>query len=230
MEDRELKEREMKIAENAAAISDHVHNDREAFKQLYQFATGGFPDIWVYVAECAIALADAECKAGDEFYETYEWIETTERIGAKILIGDLKEVPEKLVSMVLYKMRMFTIEPKHMHGVGEDRGVETCPESEAEFFGLYKKDSDDENGLPMHCKDFKTRADAEQYLLENDNIDPDTIARRIEILEYIGQKLEWLKDVTEEEKKDLIDGQFCFYNDDNNVELTTIGQLEIEGN
>lgn len=159
--------REKLIAENAAAISDTVHRDIEAFKQLYQFAEGGFVDVYVYVGECAITLADFESSMGHNFYETYEWLEAVERIGAKILIGDLKESPDKMVSMVLYKMRMFSIEPKKDDG----KDIETCPESEAEFFGLYKKDSDDSNGLLMHIKDFKTREDASQYLLENDNIE-----------------------------------------------------------
>lgn len=76
-------EREAGIAENAAAISDTVYSDRQAFQQLYDTLCdniGGFVGIWMLIAHCAIELEDQHPGEWNDDY-----IEMCESIGKEIL-------------------------------------------------------------------------------------------------------------------------------------------------
>jgi hypothetical protein len=89
-----MKNRELCIAETAAAISDGVHQDREKFMELYSYVRddwSGFPGIWVFIARCAIAYQNLR-----RIDDTY--IEDCDKIAKAILaIEDKACDPVKLV-------------------------------------------------------------------------------------------------------------------------------------
>ena len=78
-----MKTKHLLIAENAAAISDHVHSDQSRYRELYDRLAeglGGFPGIWNLIAECAIELERQHQNAWED-----GWIETCWLIGDLIL-------------------------------------------------------------------------------------------------------------------------------------------------
>jgi len=72
------------VAESAAAISDAVHCDNDAYTQLYEHVAlnaGGFTGIWNFIADCAVDLERDHHPAA----WCDGWIETCWDIAERIL-------------------------------------------------------------------------------------------------------------------------------------------------
>ena len=87
------------VAENAAAISDQVHSNRDRYRRLYRRLgekLGGFPGVWNFIAECALELArqhPGEWQDG--------WIEACWTIGDYILAMEDSTTAKELVGLAL---------------------------------------------------------------------------------------------------------------------------------
>jgi len=74
--------------ENAAAISDYFHCQKERFQRFYDEhadALSGFPGIWKLCGDAGIALAIAERKLKIEWGEDAEWIDTVQAFSHRVM-------------------------------------------------------------------------------------------------------------------------------------------------
>lgn len=96
------------ILEDAVAISDEFHNNRDLYQKFYDrhaSELGGFPGIWAFVVEAVKLFHETYSNQKDlEWGVTHDYLETVAWFGGELVkLEDLAGLGPKMVEVALHK-------------------------------------------------------------------------------------------------------------------------------